>query len=378
MKKILYILVALPLLFAACNKNNEPEKLPIKEAAMTLISNDVETFNAKGGDGVIEFKHTQRFDPNLDEIPAVDVNPFIVSCTAEWIDIEKETYDTTIPFTVAANTTTEERSTKITISASPELYIEVTVTQDGGSSYAVDVNMAAAARIPSAELGFMDYVFALVFTDDAESMELGIVLVGDKDDAILQAGEYSAQKKNIELEECVALFYETNEEYLFTDGSIIVTNDEDFYTFDITLTDEDGALHHYTYEGVVMDMEPEEPEVAVAFTPVKVVAQLWEPANFLLKLYIDDVYYHELDMYDFVGSNSDYLAAGTYTTEDMTQNISSWSTFSLGNDRTSPIIDAEITLSHNGNKTTIVGYIISEDGDHITIDWTGVVEGFNL
>ncbi|MBQ2363974.1 MAG: hypothetical protein II288_00235, partial [Alistipes sp.] len=124
--------------------------------------------------------------------------------------------------------------------------------------------------------------------------------------------------------------------------------------------------------------EPEEPEVAVAFTPVKVVAQLWEPANFLLKLYIDDVYYHELDMYDFVGSNSDYLAAGTYTTEDMTQNISSWSTFSLGNDRTSPIIDAEITLSHNGNKTTIVGYIISEDGDHITIDWTGVVEGFNL
>jgi hypothetical protein len=180
------------------------------------------------------------------------------------------------------------------------------------------------------------------------------------------------------LEECVALFYETNEEYLFTDGTIIVTNDEDFYTFDITLTDEDGALHHYTYEGVVMDMEPEESEVAVAFTPVKVVAQLWEPANFLLKLYIDDVYYHELDMYDFVGSNSDYLAAGTYTTEDMTQNISSWSTFSLGNDRTSPIIDAEITLSHNGNKTTIVGYIISEDGDHITIDWTGVVEGFNL
>jgi hypothetical protein len=89
MKKILYILVALPLLFAACNKNNEPEKLPIKEATMTLISNDVETFNAKGGDGVIEFKHTQRFDPNLDEIPTVDVNPFIVSCTAEWVDIER-------------------------------------------------------------------------------------------------------------------------------------------------------------------------------------------------------------------------------------------------------------------------------------------------
>jgi hypothetical protein len=41
------------------------------------------------------------------------------------------------------------------------------------------------------------------------------------------------------------------------------------------------------------------------------------------------------------------------------------------------LTDAEITLVHNeDNTTTITGYIKSEEGDHITINWTGAVEGF--
>ena len=378
MKKILYTLVALPLLFAACNNNSEPEPLPIKEATMTLISDEVVEFDAKGGTGTIEFTFTQHFDPNLDEIPAVGVQTFAVSCTADWVEIAESSYEISIPFAVAANTTTEARSANITISVSEKLYVEVTINQAAGSGYAMDIAMAAAARIPSAELELTDNVFALIFTDDAENVELGIVLVGDTGDTILKAGEYSAQSKNLVVEECAAYVYEPMAEYAFSDGVVVVTNENESYTFDITLIDNNGAEHHYTYEGVVVDMEPATPEGPVAFTPVKVTAQLWEPANFLLKLYIDDKYYHELDMYDFVGFNSDYLAAGTYTTDNMMQLISSWSTYSLGNDRTSPIFKAEITLSHNGNETTIVGYILSEEGHHITIDWTGVVEGFNL
>jgi hypothetical protein len=41
------------------------------------------------------------------------------------------------------------------------------------------------------------------------------------------------------------------------------------------------------------------------------------------------------------------------------------------------VVDAEIALSHNDDGTsTIVGFIESEYGDHLDIDWTGVVAGF--
>jgi hypothetical protein len=97
--------------------------------------------------------------------------------------------------------------------------------------------------------------------------------------------------------------------------------------------------------------------------------------NFFLQLYIDEVRYHELDMLDEVAPNDDFLSAGLYSYAAGT--ISTWSTFSTGNDQTCSFADAEITLVHNeDNTTTITGYIKSEEGDHITIDWTGAIEGF--
>ena len=82
-------------------------------------------------------------------------------------------------------------------------------------------------------------------------------------------------------------------------------------------------------------------------------------------------------MYDVVAPNEDYLSAGLYSYAAET--IGSWSTFNLGNDQTCGLAEAEITLAHNDdNTTTITGFIKSEEGDHITIDWTGVIEGMNL
>ena len=115
----------------------------------------------------------------------------------------------------------------------------------------------------------------------------------------------------------------------------------------------------------------------LSFDPVAVKAELYETGNFFLQLYIDGSRYHELDMYDVVAPNDAHLSAGIYSYADET--ISSWSVFNTGNDQTSPLSDAEIILVHNDdNTTTISGYIISEEGDHIIIDWQGVVEGFEF
>jgi hypothetical protein len=43
------------------------------------------------------------------------------------------------------------------------------------------------------------------------------------------------------------------------------------------------------------------------------------------------------------------------------------------------IVDAEITIAHNADgTTTITGFFESEYGNHLNIDWTGIVEGFNF
>jgi hypothetical protein len=122
-------------------------------------------------------------------------------------------------------------------------------------------------------------------------------------------------------------------------------------------------------------MVQEGPAEPVAFNPVAVKAEYYMIGNFFLQLYIDDTRYHELDMLDEIAPNDDYLSAGIYSYAAET--ISTWSIFSTGYDQTCGLVDAEITLVHNDdNTTTITGYIKSEEGDHITIEWTGTIEGF--
>ncbi|MBQ5634544.1 MAG: hypothetical protein IIV11_06655, partial [Clostridia bacterium] len=152
--------------------------------------------------------------------------------------------------------------------------------------------------------------------------------------------------------------------------------DDENYDFDMTLVAEDGSEFMFIYSGPVVDMVPEvKPAEPVAFTPAAVKAEYSMIGNFFLQLYIDEVRYHELDMLDEITPNDDYLSAGLYSFAAET--ISSWSTFSTGNDQTCSLVDAEITLTHNDdNTTTITGYIKSEEGDHITINWTGAIEGF--
>lgn len=374
-KHLLYLLLALPLAFVACNDPEEPA--PEKEAVLTLTSEATMNFPAEGGEGVItyigEIKEVTRNFP----VPAASIEAY---CEADWVT--DFAVDESIKFTVLANEG-DAREAEIVVKFGGDEAFKVAVKQvakgeEPEPEYVMDVELAAAMRIPSSELDLADNYFVLAFVDDAENVELGIVLVGAEGETILQAGDYVNEDGSFMAEGCELYVYDTDGYYRFTDGVTAVALDGEDYTLDIELLSEAEELYHFTYAGPILDMEPETPEGPVAFVPEKVVADKWEAGNFMLQLYFENgTRYHELDMYDEVNPNDNYLSEGVYKYND--GSIGTWSVYSNGLDTTCSLSDAEITISHNDDKSvTLVGYIISEEGDHITIDWTGVVEGFNF
>ena len=360
------VLAVAAMTFVACEPDNPADK-PAKEYALEVKSETTMEFPAEGGEGVIEWalNEVTRYEPVPEALPTFYTD-------AEWIALDAEALGA---FAVAANEG-EAREAVINIEYKEQKFT-VTVKQAAAAPAPVEATeLAVAARIPSEELGLENNIFVLTFVDDSESTELNIVLVGDEGDEILKAGTYSAENGGLSVEENLLVYYDTNEELSFVDGEVVVAVDGEDYDFDITLATTEGEELRFTYEGVVIDMVPEvKPAEPVVFTPASVKAEYSMIGNFFLQLYIDEARYHELDMLDEIAPNDDYLSAGLYSFTKET--ISSWSTFSTGNDQTCPLTDAEITLVHNDdNTTTIAGYIKSEEGDHITINWTGAVEGF--
>ncbi len=360
-------LAVVAMAFVACEPDKpEPQETP-KEYALEITSEATMEFPAEGGEGLIEWA--------LNEVTRTSLVPEALptfSTEAEWIALDAENLGA---FAVAANEG-EAREAVINIEYKEQKFA-VTIKQAATTPVPVEaVELAFAMRFSNEDIDVPANSFVLYFTDEEETLELGILLIGAEGDEVLQAGTYSVANGGFDAE--ISELSTATDDYYFTDGVVAVAVEGEEYSFDMTLTAESGEEFYFVYEGEVYGMV-QEPVIdePVAFTPAAVKAELYESGNFFLQLYIDGANYHELDMYDVVAPNVDYLSAGVYSFADET--IGSWSTFYRGNDQTCPLADAEITLTHNAdNTTTITGYIKSEEGDHITIDWTGVIEGMTL
>ena len=126
MKKFFYLLLALPLVFVACEDPNQeinkPEPEPEKEyaAELTLTSDAEMNFEAEGGEGVI------TYTAEMVEVTREAAEPEVeAACEAAWV--ENLTVAEEITFTVAANEA-EARETKITVTYSDKSF-EVAVKQ---------------------------------------------------------------------------------------------------------------------------------------------------------------------------------------------------------------------------------------------------------
>lgn len=121
MKKLFYLLLALPLVFAACEPDT-PEQEVEKEAVLTLTSEATMSFGAEGGEGVITFTAELKDVTRNSPVPEPVVE---AACEADWVtDL---TVDENITFTVLANEG-DARETKVVVSYDDKSF-EVVVKQ---------------------------------------------------------------------------------------------------------------------------------------------------------------------------------------------------------------------------------------------------------
>ena len=123
LKNLFYMLLALPLVFAACEEPNEGTDQPqpgdeVKSPVLTLTSSDEINFAAEGGEGEIEY--------TLEN--AVEGTKLTATCEADWV-LDLAVAET-VTFTVPENEATEARESKVVV-AYGELSFEVAVKQAG-------------------------------------------------------------------------------------------------------------------------------------------------------------------------------------------------------------------------------------------------------
>ena len=123
LKNLFYLLLAMPLAFAACNETPDVPPTPDPEPSFTLTSDATMEFEAKGGEGTIAFVYD-----------FTDVNEAMVDieCTADWIEVADQIQASaaSFTFTVAENEETEAREAVVRATIG-NLYFEVTVKQEG-------------------------------------------------------------------------------------------------------------------------------------------------------------------------------------------------------------------------------------------------------
>ena len=138
MKKLFCLLLALPLLFAACETNSDEPQNGSKEASLELTSDQTMEFDAKGGKGTIAFSYTPATTNNSTLTPTTGTELSVV-CDADWISVGSKVDVTlsNITFEVAANDSQSAREATIKASIK-ELSFEVlgkqAAAENGGNN----------------------------------------------------------------------------------------------------------------------------------------------------------------------------------------------------------------------------------------------------
>ena len=135
MKKLLYLLLALPMLLAACEKTPEPTPEPGPDGPgpeLYLVSNGVQYFEAAGGEGDIEYRLE-----NAEGQPQA-------TTTADWItNITVVPENSTVTFFIAENKG-EERKAPLTLSYGP-ISFDVEIVQKAAEAPTGEVKRTTAS-----------------------------------------------------------------------------------------------------------------------------------------------------------------------------------------------------------------------------------------
>ena len=332
MKKLFYLLLALPLAFAACNET--PDTPVQKEYSFEVTSEKVMEFEVEGGEGLIEWaiNEVTRFSPVPEPVPT-----FVTE--AEWIALDAENLGA---FTVAANEG-EPREAVIRIEFLEQVE-EITVKQEGFIRFEAAIfecdfeegsgDAPANFFVVLSDNGLNEdgspkanstYYCLDIYAHNYDDMSDGFVTI--------PAGEYTFDKMNTFAARTFTQMYsyyiksgatenDVDDQY-YSEASLVVSSEG------ITLTAIiDGQEHVVTYAGsleIPVEVEPEVPAVELSYAMANYMGDYYNPGvadNFQLILSdlgwdedgweLPNAAYYIFDLYTEVVDGELAIPYGTY------------------------------------------------------------------
>ena len=332
MKKLFYLLLALPLAFAACNET--PDTPVQKEYSFEVTSEKVMEFEVEGGEGLIEWtvNEVTRFSPVPEPVPT-----FVTE--AEWIALDAENLGA---FTVAANEG-EPREAVIRIEFLEQVE-EITVKQEGFIRFEAAIfecdfeegsgDAPANFFVVLSDNGLNEdgspkanstYYCLYIYAHNYDDMSDGFVTI--------PAGEYTFDKMNTFAARTFTQMYsyyiksgatenDVDDQY-YSEASLVVSSEG------ITLTAIiDGQEHVVTYTGsleIPVEVEPEVPAVELSYAMANYMGDYYNPGvadNFQLILSdlgwdedgweLPNAAYYIFDLYTEVVDGELAIPYGTY------------------------------------------------------------------
>ena len=258
LSRLFMLLLALPLVFAACEPTPDVDD---PKPVLALTSSETMNFGAEGGEGTITYTLDNAVEGT--ELQAVSEAEWVVAVAGDKVRVTVEANDG------------EAREAKVVVSYG-KLSFEVTIKQAAKpvKEYLYNETMAYAERVDLRDYGFPLNYYLIAFYSADGNILMGTVLVGPEGESILSAGSYTAANGGLMMEG-FELYVGDTEEYFFEggDGTIVVGGDINGYTFDIDITNAEGQNFHFTYEGVVEAMDP---TVGLPTEEVDMVAECFE------------------------------------------------------------------------------------------------------
>ena len=381
MKKLFYLLLALPLAFAACNET--PETPVQKEYAFEVTSEKVMEFGVEGGKGLIEWtiNEVTRFSPVPEPVPT-----FVTE--AEWIALDAENLGA---FTVAANEG-EPREAVIRIEFLEQVE-EVTVKQEGFIRFEAAIfecdfeegsgDAPANFFVVLSDNGLKEdgsvkanstYYCLDIYAHNYDDMSDGFVTI--------PAGEYTFDKLNTFAARTFSQMYsyyiqsgatenDVDDQY-YDEATLVVTSEG------ITLTALiDGKTHTVTYTGsldIAVEVEPEVEAVELGHAMANYMGDYYNPGvadNFMVVLSdlgwdedgweLPNAAYYILDLYTEIVDGELAIPYGTYAL-DMTDSCEP-NTLSASSTR-------YILLDNEGWDYVAEAYFVAGS---VTVDANGIV-----
>lgn len=135
MKKLFYLLLALPLLMTACDNDTPITPEPDNDPSLELTSASTMEFEAEGGTGEITYNLVKgENSQGKSDVPESSESPVNIKSDVEWITINTdECYSGCVKFSVAENSLKESRTGKITVGYSTKSF-DVVVNQAAGTA----------------------------------------------------------------------------------------------------------------------------------------------------------------------------------------------------------------------------------------------------